>query len=224
MNAPDDHRKRTARECLPSATRRNIDSYIRSEVARIHENWLDDAEFTTSAADRAARVDAEAAELTGRVAVAEAAILDDLRADWRAIHGSGLPAARTVAALRGTAREDARHAVLCEHLYPRVSHEMLAERRRAEYAAADRRLNAAVHTDLHRWRRRAVHPTAPTRAIVARTWGTIRSAEFLVLAHALVQTRVEDGLPVPVTPLDPLTEQLTDAIRDQLMADGLLPV
>ncbi|MGS2810390.1 hypothetical protein [Nocardia sp. MW-W600-9] len=191
---------------------------------RIHENWLDGAEFTASVAERAARIEAEAADLTRRVAAAEAAILDDLRADWRAIHGTGLPSPRTVAALRSTAREDARHAVLCERLYPRVPHEVIAERHRAAYAAADRRLNAAVHTDLHRWRRRAVHPTASTRAIVARTWGTVRSAEFLVLAYALVQARVEDGLPLPVTPLDPLTEQLTDAIGDQLMSDGLLPV
>lgn len=222
MNAPENHRNRAAQECRPRPSRRNIDPYLRSEVARIHENWLGGAEFTASA--RAARIDAEAAELTGRVAVAEARILDDLRADWRAVHGSGLPSPRTVAALRNTAREDARHAVLCEYLYPRVSPEAITERHRVEYLAADRRLNAAVHTDLHRWRRRPVHPTPSTRAIVARTWGTVRSGEFLALAHALVQTRVEDGLPLPATPLDPLTEQLTEAIRDQLVSDGLLPV
>lgn len=225
MNTPgDDHLETTAQGCAPRVARRDIDLYVWSEVSRIHENWLGREVSASTPARRHARVDAEAADLTARIRAAEATLLAELRATWRDLHGTQLPTPETVARLRRTAREDARHAVPCAHLYSRVPAELIAERRGAEYTAAEQRLFAAVFTDLQRWRRRAVRPTALTRSIVVRTWGTVRSTEFLVLAHALIQARIEDGLPLPVTPLDPLAAALAETIRDQLVADGLLPV
>ncbi|MFF0545883.1 hypothetical protein [Nocardia thailandica] len=201
---------------------RDVDPLVRSEVVRIHEEWLADPALPYAA--RLTRIDAHLADLTHRIGIAEVGLLDDLLVAWRRATGRNLPPVQVFARLRSLAHDDARRAVLCEHLYAQVPTGLIMDRRRTGYANAHRRYGTTPAPDLYRWRTRDIVPSPVAESIVLRTWGMVRSLDFLVLAAALIEVRLQDGMPIPETPLDPLATTLAAMVHDQLVVEGLPPV
>ncbi|GAA1094160.1 hypothetical protein [Tsukamurella spumae] len=62
---------------------------------------------------------------------------------------------------------------------------------------------------------RASEPSRPTEQLVAEIWPT-QPAAMIVALELLVQARVEDELPVPTAPADPLADQLLELTRQGL--------
>lgn len=62
---------------------------------------------------------------------------------------------------------------------------------------------------------RASEPSRPTEQLVAQVWPTQPPA-MIVALELLVQARVEDELPVPTAPADPLADQLLELTRQGL--------
>lgn len=74
--------------------------------------------------------------------------------------------------------------------------------------------------DPDRWREVMVVTTSPEHdeaiSIVGRLWAAPLPLEFRMLATALVQVRIEDRLPVPTDPDDPLRREVEAMVTDQL--------
>ncbi|WP_052314525.1 hypothetical protein [Nocardia thailandica] len=193
-----------------------IDRVVRAEVARLHEDWLRDPAATPER--RAQLIAAEARELTVRVRTVEAALLGQQLRDWRALYRRYLPPQRVMTTFTVLARSNARRAVLCADLYSRLPAAVVADRHRGVDGPARRGTGA----DPGRWR--AAREEGRADPEVERIWGLVHTADFALLAAALLRVRAADGLPLPLTPLDPLAATLTAMIHDELRARGLPPV
>ncbi|MFE7722007.1 hypothetical protein ACFU44_23510 [Nocardia rhizosphaerihabitans] len=206
----------------PARRSRDSDlSDLRQEVARILE-WVPDPPLTT--AERTIRIEAEVAALTTKIDRLEARLFEDLLAGWIIAHGGSVPLVATIDLFSRAARADAERQVLSDELYSRIAPESIARWHHVVGAAASRRRAEGLPIpDPQRWRNRTTTVSAHAESIVRRTWGTMRSTDFTLLAGALVQVRLQDGMPVPVTPLDPLADDLAAMVQDQLLAEGLPP-
>ncbi|GGN66217.1 hypothetical protein [Nocardia rhizosphaerihabitans] len=196
-----------------------IDLLVWQEVARIRGEWIVDPCLSTI--ERTLGIDEEARQLTARISQRDSHLLDELIAGWIKAYDR-IPTADTIASFANAAHADARRQVLCEDLYSLIPPESIAERHRAARSAS-RPHQGAASPDPHRWRDRTAAASPMAESIVLRTWQTAHSADFILLALALVDVRLQDRLPIPVTPLDPLAEVLTSLIHDQLVAQGLPP-
>ncbi|MFE7720802.1 hypothetical protein ACFU44_17360 [Nocardia rhizosphaerihabitans] len=196
-----------------------IDLLVWQEVTRIRGEWIVDPGLSTI--ERTLGIDEEARQLTARIRQRESHLLDELIAGWIKAYDR-LPTAETIASFAGPAHADARREVLCEDLYSLIPPEAIAERHRTASSTSGPE-PAAASPDPHRWRDRAAAASPMAESIVLRTWETVHSADFVLLALALIDVRLQDGLPIPVTPLDPLAEELTLLIHDRLVARGLPP-
>ncbi|WP_188827035.1 hypothetical protein [Nocardia camponoti] len=146
--------------------------------------------------------------------------LPSMLENWHEFHPHCRIDANRKASLTELARVLARRDILRLHLYPEVTAEMLSARR------TDHRVfirNSPGSPDPERWRGGAVRSSQEAERITVMIWGPIRSLDFIVRALSLVQVRIDDGLPLPVTPLDPLAQLLTDQIHAQLIAESLPP-
>ncbi|WP_137726567.1 hypothetical protein [Prescottella subtropica] len=114
-----------------------------------------------------------------------------------------------------TARED----VLARELYPRVTPEMVTER--AVFDAwiereIEREQDASREArDPDRWRTKNVRPMRAAERVVERVW-LAKPAWFRRLARALVAQRIEDNQRVPMTAYDPIVDELTEWIDDEI--------
>ncbi|MEV6362188.1 hypothetical protein [Nocardia asteroides] len=195
------------------AASEEIDPFVWAEVSRIH-HWL--AEECSRAEVLAARIDHDARVLSRRVVTVQEVLFGAHITAWRDLSGLVRPPAATIVRFRELARFDARYTVLCQRLYPRVSTEDVVRRRRTDWV--ERRSDGEwPGHDASGW-------SAPADAIVARTWGPLHTADFLRYARRLIEMRLRDSRPVPVTPLDPLAATLTSTICDTLVRNGLPPV
>ncbi|MGW0324729.1 hypothetical protein [Nocardia sp. NPDC003183] len=202
---------------------REIDLQVWQEVARIRNEWIIDLTLTPD--DRAHAIDAEAAALTEQVDKVESTLVEEAISTWITAHGGAIPSITAVAMVTAVARGDAQRQVLCEQLYCHVSPATIARRRAVtERAVARRREQALVVPDPQRWRFRATMPSQLAAAVMRRTWGIVHSDDFMILALALIQVRLDDGMPIPVTPLEPLADELAAAVHAQLRLEGLPPV
>ncbi|MFE3542618.1 hypothetical protein ACFXK0_06580 [Nocardia sp. NPDC059177] len=201
---------------------RAIDLHVWREVTRIRTEWIVDHRLTP--AQRHALIDEESVDLTARITVFESVVLDDLVDRWKAAYGWAIPDdAMPLGKLTALARADARSAVLCDNLYAHIPPALIAERHTATAAAATRRRRRSAPPP-QRWRSRSVTIAPATEMVVMRTWGIIRSCDFTELACALIQVQTDDGMPIPASPLDPLAEQMSAVIHDQLVEEGLPPI
>lgn len=118
-----------------------------------------------------------------------------------------------------SAWQTAREIVLEQELYPRVTPQMIAER-----AAFDAQIEREIEIqqdsarearDPDRWRIQNVRPMQAAVRVVERVW-LEKSAWFLSLAEALIAQRIEDNQPVPMTAYDPIVDELTELIDDEI--------
>ncbi|MFC9660048.1 hypothetical protein ACFVJ5_07395 [Nocardia sp. NPDC127606] len=203
---------------------REIDLQVWQEVARIRNEWAVDVTLTS--AERHLAVEEEAAELTARINGVESQLLEQALTAWIDAHRGEIPTAAIVAALAASTRGESQRQVLCEHLYIHVLPSTIARHHAVagRTAARHRRVKALTGADPERWRERAVTPSPSAAAIVRRSWGVVHSGDFVILALALVQVRLDGGMPIPVTPLDPLADELAATLHAQLIAEGLPPI
>ncbi|WP_194829211.1 hypothetical protein [Nocardia sp. XZ_19_231] len=198
----------------------DIDPEIRAEVSRIRREWIGmDPQQTP--VERERQIDEESAHLTALVAeITDQSAHGFLVDQWRADHPGSDPDQTTVLALMTTAQRSARQQVLEEHLYSQLTPEIL-EQRRSETAELVGAVAAEIESartaaDPDRWRRRMVQPTELAEQIVTAAWGLSRSMDFTILALALIQQRLDDNAPTPISSVDPLVDDLTDLIEAQL--------
>jgi len=199
-----------------------IDPSVRAEVRRIYLEWMGLPDL--SEIEQTAVIDAEAARLTGLVneALGDSAHGYQLQR-WRQEHPGQTPDHETVVSLMQTERHTARQKVLEEELYPQLTEEILEQRQLeneklselTEQRISDRR----AAKDPERWRTGLVAPSELAEQIVARLWGLGRTMPFLELAVSLVAQRLEDGLPIPVTTLDPLFDELDQIVTAEADRD-----
>ncbi|MFE9790086.1 hypothetical protein ACFYO7_32430 [Nocardia salmonicida] len=199
-----------------------IDLLVWQEVNRIRTEWVVDPRIPL--AERTTRIDEEAAALTHRIELLADRILVDLIEGWIAAYRNLRPPADIVTNFANAARADARRQVLCTELYALIPPESFAPQRcTPPKCDTHRPQTLSQRYDPRRWQQRITTTSPLVESIVLRTWGTIHSADFTLLALALVHVRLQDGLPTPVTPLDPLAEELTALIYEQLVTEGLPP-
>ncbi|MFI8977390.1 hypothetical protein ACIGO9_31240 [Nocardia asteroides] len=201
-----------------------IDIHVWHEVRRIHTDWLADTRYGSAPEPD---LDEYARRLTARINRLEAWLLEEMVTTWITAYAGQLPTVAQVAAWSRIAYADARHQVLCEDLYRAIPSEVLAaEHSRTADVAVRRYAGTTSRPHPDRWRigGAAIQTSPAAEAVVARTWPTMRSPAFISTARTLVQVRVEDGLPIPATPLDPLAEELETMVHDHLAAENLPPI
>lgn len=197
-----------------------IDPVVRAEVARIWREWIG-MDPSLPETERDEQIDREAARLTEMV---QESVGDSphgfLVEQWRREHPGQDPDHRTTVALIETAWNSARARVLENELYPQLSEE---DRRRTETTLAELVENSdrqaselTAQRDPDRWRTLMVEVSELAERIVNRVWGTRGSLEFQELALALIQQRLDDNLPTPMTSADPLRDELEAMIEGEL--------
>lgn len=198
----------------------DVDPIVRSEVARIWRGWIG-MDPDLSPAERGRQIEQEAARLTSMIDEHVGDSTYGFRVEqWQQEHPGQEPDALTTASLIESARRSARSLVLETELYPQVTTEVAAQTEseldeiHATAAAEAQRLRE-IH-DPARWQRHMVEVSELATRIVGRVWGTTPSLDFLTLAAALVQQRLEDNQSTPTTSADPVREELELMIEEQL--------
>lgn len=203
-----------------------IDPTVRAEVARIWREWIG-MDPSLPETERDELIDREAARLTEMI---QESVGDSphgfLVEQWRRDHPGQDPDHRTTVALMETAWSSARKKVLENELYPQLSEE---DRQRTENTLdelveiSDRQAGAmTAQRDPDRWRTLMVEVSELAERIVNRVWGTRGGLEFQELAVALIQQRLDDNEPTPMTSADPLRDELEAMIESELEAQQQL--
>lgn len=165
-------------------------------------------------------------DLTRRLDRRAAQVADELAAsaikEWTARHGRH-PDYLTTVGLRNTAMTSARELVISQELYEQIP-EPSDDQDVIDYDAtpAPPRPRSQVPWN-QRWTdaRYRSQPGEDLEDLAARVWpAPAFSTMFRIKAAYLLIARIEDGLPVPTRPDDPLAAQLAPMIYDDLRADG----
>ncbi|MFD3812418.1 hypothetical protein [Rhodococcus sp. NPDC058639] len=90
-----------------------------------------------------------------------------------------------------------------------------AAERWADRKAEQKWETARTVRDPDRWRTQSVRPNPTAVRVVERVW-LEKAAWFRALGQALIAQRIEDGRPVPMTSRDPLADELTEMIEDEM--------
>lgn len=118
-----------------------------------------------------------------------------------------------------TAWRAAREMVLEQELYPQVTPQMQADRAEfhdwADKIAEQEWEAARTAQDPDRWRTQNVRPNSAAVRVVERVW-LAKPAWFRALAQALIAQRIEDNQPVPMTSRDPIVDELTEMIDEEM--------
>ncbi|NKR28890.1 hypothetical protein GS966_27675 [Rhodococcus hoagii] len=210
-----------------TANEQDIDPIVRAEVARIWRGWIGmDPDLTQRERDR--QIDAEAARLTQLIEEHIGDSSHGFRVEqWQEEHQGQEPDFLTAARLIESARQSARSLVLETELYPQVTPE-IAEQTEADLeeihavALEEARRLREIH-DPDRWRRHMVEVSELATRIVSRVWGASQPLDFMTLASALVQQRLEDNQRTPTTSADPLREELDQMIDEELRRSQTTP-
>lgn len=195
-----------------------IDVMIADETRRILVEWIGVDPSTNQE-----QIDQEALRLQGLTEDAAEAYEQQNPAPQAAFYSEVVQA-------KETAWRTARELVLTNELYPQVTPEMIAEREALDSVLdkmTEERWDRARETkDPDRWRTQNVRPSRAATRVVERVW-LAKPGWFRSLAKALIAQRIEDRQPVPMTSRDPLVDELTELIEDEMRrnppADPELP-
>lgn len=195
-----------------------IDARIADETRRILVEWIGVDPSTSQE-----QIDREALRLQGLTADAAEAFEQQNPAPPAAFYSEVVQA-------KETSWRAARELVLTTELYPKVTPEMIAEREELdahyEQMVEERWRTAREAKDADRWRTKNVRHRRAATLVAERVWRT-KPGWFLSLAEALIAQRIEDGQPVPMTSRDPLADELTAMVEDEMRrnppADPALP-
>lgn len=195
-----------------------IDPRIMDETRRILIWWLGVDPSTSQE-----QIDREALRLQGLTEEAAEAFEQQNPAPPTAFHSEVVQA-------KETAWRAARELVLTRELHSQVKPVMIAEREALDSVldkmTEERWDRAREAKDADRWRTQNVRPSTAATRVVERVW-LAKPGWFRSLAKALIAQRIEDRQPVPMTSRDPLVDELTDLIEDEMRrnppADPELP-
>ena len=148
-----------------------------------------------------------------------------LVAAYRQEHGTG-PDYLTTVELINQARAQAREVILDQELYSLIpsadpSVETDPDVIAQEMSAQDEAIRDQYRNDPDRWKK-ALRSSEPTPEIVALTetlWSG-QHVQLIVLAERLMQTRQEDGHQLPTSPNDPLFQEFSNLLDQELVAKG----
>lgn len=210
-------RSRAARPQVCATPRRS--QRMNSEIAEIVEKTYRahiGLPATWSPGQQQAFLDQQTTRLSTLVAQLAAELGEAATASWtqRAGHAPDYP---TTAGLLNAALVQAREVVLTEELYSQIP----PEPEPTDELPASDSPDEVDWGNPHRWRTpRRSEPTDQVTALVARLWPD-RSDWFTIKAEYLLQTRSEDGQPLPSSPGSALTRYLARLVEDDLAGDGL---
>lgn len=184
-----------------------IDARIADETRRILVEWIGVDPSTSQE-----QIDREALRLQGLTADAAEAFEQQNPAPPAAFYSEVVQA-------KETSWRAARELVLTNELYPQVTPEMIAEREELDSTldkmTEERWARAQAAKDADRWRTQNVRPSAAAARVVERVW-LAKPGWFRSLAKALIAQRIEDRQPVPMTSRDPLADELTAMVEDEM--------
>ena len=148
-----------------------------------------------------------------------------LVAAYRQEHGTG-PDYLTTVALINQARAQAREMILDQELYSLIPSadpavetdpEVIAQ----ELTEQDDAIRDQYRNDPDRWKKvlRSSEPTPEIVALTETLWSG-QDVQLIVLAERLMQTRQEDGHRLPTSPTDPLFQEFSNLLDQELVAKG----
>lgn len=147
---------------------------------------------------------------------------------YRKTHGTA-PDYLTKVTLINQARAQAREVILDQELYSLISSRPGADEPSLsdpveiaqELADQDARVRAQHRNDPERWKK-ILHSSEPDREIqeLVETLWSGQHVQLQVLAERLMQTRQEDGHRLPTSPTDPLFQEFTSLLDQELVAKG----
>ncbi|MGN2642246.1 hypothetical protein ACTD5D_39985 [Nocardia takedensis] len=203
-----------------------IDPIIRARVAQIWGEWIGmDPDQPES--EQQEFFDREAARLTQLTEEMVGASAHGFLMDrWLSEHPGESPDHQDAVAMAATAWRSAREKVLATELHEQLSPALQArvseELGRINADAVARAQQLRADRDPDRWRGAMVEVSELASTIVSRVWGSEGDLEFQELALALIQQRLEDNLPTPTTSADPLREELSLMIDEELRSTSIV--
>lgn len=198
-----------------------MSSAIRDVVDRMYREHID-LPVEWSPEQRRLFIDRETARLSRRAAELAADLSEAAIAAWTQRAGHE-PDYLTTVGLTNNATSQAIQTVLTQEVYEQIptqtdpTEDDLPD---PQNPAAPMEV-AVDRSNPDRWRTaQRSEPTPAVAALAARVWPT-RSDWFLIKAEYLLQTRLEDGLPLPHSPDSELAHELAQLVEEDLRADGL---
>lgn len=166
-------------------------------------------------------LDTEAARL-GRLIAATSAQLQEQAISEVTTRTGQPPDYLTTVALINQAKSQARELILTQELYEQVPEQVeIPDDPSFETDLSDEPPARVNWDDPNRWKTlNRSEPRPETITLTNQVWSD-RSALFRIKAGYLLQARLEDQVPLPQHPDDPLVATLTAMVEQDLLDDGL---